>query len=57
MITELMQNKLFLISLGLLSVFALYKLLFRKDSVAENLDKEYNEILSSDKYKVKGQYD
>ncbi len=52
-----MQNKLFLISLGLLSVFALYKLLFKKDSVAENLDREYNEILSSDKYKVKGQYD
>lgn len=52
-----MQNKLFLISLGLLSVFALYKLLFRKDSVAESLDKEYKEILSSDKYKVKGQYD
>lgn len=57
MISELLHNKLFLISAGLFAVFIFYKIFFRKDKFTENLENEYNEILNSDKYKVRGQYD
>ena len=37
--------------------YILYKLLFRKTKFEEDYEKMYNDILTSDKYKVKGQYD
>ena len=38
-------------------IYILYKLLFRKTKFEEDYEKMYNDILTSDKYKVKGQYD
>lgn len=38
-------------------IYILYKLLFRKTKFEEDYEKLYNNILTSDKYKVKGQYD
>ena len=42
---------------SLLGAYVLYWLLFRKNPYQEEYEKLYNEILSSDKYKVKGQYE
>jgi len=38
-------------------LYLLYKLLFKKNPYQKEYEKLYNEILTSDKYKVKGQYD
>ena len=38
-------------------IYILYKLLFKKTKFEEDYEKLYNDILTSDKYKVKGQYD
>ena len=38
-------------------LFMLYRLFFRKNPYQEEYEKLYNEILTSDKHKVKGQYD
>ena len=38
-------------------IYILYKLLFKKTKFEEDYEKMYNDILTSDKYKVKGQYD
>ena len=40
-----------------IGLYVLYKLLLRKDKFEEDYEKLYNDILTSDKYKVKGQYD
>ena len=39
------------------SLYFLYRLLFRKNPYQEEYERLYNEILNSSKYKVKGQYD
>ncbi len=36
--------------------YILYKLFFRKNPYREEYERLYNEILNSDKYKVKGQW-
>ena len=47
----------------LISIYAvfilhiLYKIFFKKNPYQEEYEKLYNEILNSDKYKVKGQYE
>lgn len=56
MITELINNKIFLASLAVITAFALYKILNRKDPLMEEIEQEYHEVVTSDKYKVKGQY-
>ena len=38
-------------------LYILYRLFFRKSPYQEEYEKMYNEVLTSDKYKVKGQYD
>lgn len=38
-------------------IYILYRLFFRKNPFQEQYEKMYNEVLTSDKYKVKGQYD
>ena len=43
--------------LGIIMALVAYRLFFAKDKAAELLEKEYVEIINSDKYKVKGQYD
>ena len=37
--------------------YILYRLFFRKNPYQKEYEKLYNEILTSNKYKVKGQYD
>ena len=41
----------------LFGAFLLYRLLFKKDPIREEYERLYSEIIHSDKYKVKGQYD
>ena len=38
-------------------LFILYKLFFSRNPYEEEYERLYNEILTSDKYKVKGQYE
>ena len=40
-----------------IGMFLLYKIMFRKNTYREDYEKAYKEILTSGKYKVKGQYD
>ena len=42
---------------ALVGLYMLYKLLFRKNPYQDEYEKLYNEILTLDKHKVKGQYD
>lgn len=37
--------------------YVLYRLFFRKDPMRAEYERVYKEIINSDKYKVKGQYD
>ena len=43
---------------GLIAVLsaAAYMVLNKKDKVLESLEKEYSELVTSEQYKVKGQY-
>ena len=41
----------------LIGIYIIYTLFFRKNPYQEEYEKMYNEILTSNKYKVKGQYD
>lgn len=51
-------NKTVLIGIyALVALYFLYKLFFRKNPYQEEYEKLYNDILTSDKHKVKGQYD
>ena len=51
-------NNTFLVSIYvLIGLYMLYKILFRKNPYQDEYERLYNEILTSDKYKVKGQYD
>ncbi|HLC56493.1 MAG TPA: hypothetical protein VJJ23_04625 [Candidatus Nanoarchaeia archaeon] len=52
---ELLNNKNVL--LGIILAIILYLLLFGKNKKNIQFEKEYNEILSSEKYKVKRQYE
>ena len=57
MIEEILQNK-FIVIVGSILLFAiLYKLFLGKDKAGELVEREYEEIIRSDKYKVKGQHD
>ena len=51
-------NKTILMSIYVLvGLYILYELFFRKIPYQDEYDRMYNEILTSDKHKVKGQYD
>ena len=51
-------NKTFLIAFWIaLGIYLLYKLIFTKSKFEEDYEKVYNKILTSEEYKVKGQYD
>ena len=51
-------NRAILISVYVLvGLYILFRLFFRKNPFQEDYEKLYNDILTSDKYKVKGQYD
>ena len=51
-------NKTILISIYVvIGLYILYKLFFKKKPYHDEYEKLYNDILTSDKYKVKGQYE
>ncbi len=51
-------NKTILIGIYIaVGLYILLKFFLKKSKFEEDYDKLYNEILTSDKYKVKGQYD
>ena len=50
-------TKLILVAVYIvLAANILYRLFFRKDPMRVEYERLYNEIIKSDKYKVKGQY-
>ncbi len=57
MIAELAQSKWLWVVLGSIALLVLHRLLFSKDGNTRLLEREYSEIINSDKYKVKGQHD
>ena len=51
-------NKTILIGLGIvIGIYLLYKLFLTKNPVEQEYEKDYNKVLTSDEYKVKGQYE
>jgi len=42
---------------AIFAAYILYRLVFRKDPLKAEYEKLYNEVMHSDKYKVKGQHD
>jgi len=53
-----MTNKTFLIAIGfIVGLYLLYKLLFSKNEFEKEYDRFYDKVMTSDEYKVKGQYD
>ena len=51
-------GKTFLIAFGIIiGIYILYKFLFGKSQLDEEFEQAYNKVLTSDEYKVKGQYD
>ncbi|MFH0868412.1 MAG: hypothetical protein V1831_03795 [Candidatus Woesearchaeota archaeon] len=51
-------NNNILIGLGIvMGIYLLYKVFFGRNKFDEEYKKVYNKILTSDEYKVKGQYD
>lgn len=55
---EMFFNKTVLIGLGIVvGIYLLYKLLFTPSKFDEDYQRHYDKILTSDEYKVKGQYD
>ncbi|MBI2148258.1 hypothetical protein HYU23_01120 [Candidatus Woesearchaeota archaeon] len=57
MIQELMNNKFLWVGVATLFGLLVYKFLFSKDKANQVLEQEYSEIINSDEYKVKGQFD
>ena len=55
MIIEFIYSKWMWAFLGIIMALVAYRLFFAKDKAAELLEKEYVEIINSDKYKVKGE--
>ncbi len=53
---ELFNNSWFVvIGVGLI-IYTAYKILNKKNKTLEQLEIEYNELVNSEKYKVKGQF-
>ena len=54
---ELLQNKYLIFGIVLFVIVILYNLFSTKNKTENILKGEYNQILNSEKYKVKGQHD
>ena len=55
---EMIIDKTILIGLGIVvGIYLLYKLFFRTSKFDDDYKKVYNKVLTSEEYKVKGQYD
>jgi len=51
-------NKTILIGLGIvLGIYWMYKLFLTSNKIDDDYNNTYNKVLTSDEYKVKGQYD
>ena len=51
-------NKTILIGLGIImGIYLLYRLLFSKSKFEDDYERLYNKVLTSEEYRVKGQYD
>jgi hypothetical protein len=51
-------NKTILIVLGIvIGIYLLFKLLFSRNKFDEEYQRVYDKVLTSEEYKVKGQYD
>ena len=51
-------NKTILIGIGIVfGIYLLYKLFFNKTQVEDDYQMVYDKVLTSEEYKVKGQYD
>jgi len=51
-------DKAIWIGLGIVvALYLMYKTFFGRVKLETDFDKDYNKVLSSDEYKVKGQYD
>ena len=51
-------NKSILIALCVvIGIYFMYKFLFSRSQVDEDYNEKYNKVLTSEEYKVKGQYD
>ena len=51
-------NKIILIGLGIImGIYLLYKILFSKSKFEDDYERLYNKVLTSEEYRVKGQYD
>ena len=58
MFSIMAMDKTFLIAFGIIiGIYILYKFLFGKSQLDEEFEQTYNKVLTSDEYKVKGQYD
>ncbi len=57
MIAELIQNKWIWIAASVIAVLVIHRLVFGKDKATQLLEREYADVVNSEKYKVKGQYD
>lgn len=51
------ENTILISVYVLIGLYFLYKILFRKNPYQREYERLYNEILTSNKYKVKGQYE
>ena len=51
------NKTLMIIVYALATLYVLYRLFFRKSPYQDEYERLYNKILTSDKHKVKGQYD
>jgi len=54
---EIFSNKYFIIGAAILFGVILYQLLTKKDKFSQKNDSDYSEVINSDKYKVKSQFD
>ena len=52
-----MNNTLVFGVYAAIGLYILYKFFWKKDPIRDEYEKLYNDILTSDKHKVKGQYD
>ena len=54
----MVEIRTFWVVLGIgLGLYLLYKLMLGKSKFEEEYDRMYDEVLTADEYKVKGQYD
>ncbi len=54
---ELLNNRFFVIGVAVIGCAIIYHFISKKDKPSSDLEMEYTEVLNSNKYKVKSQYE